>query len=389
MKNSRVAAILFVAAIAAAIGVIPVRASAQTSDRIASFAERLVTQVIHAKRGDVVEINASTQNLELAEDIWADLHQVGAWGIIWMHTPRMDQLWSHLTTKYDADEAMSGFDLAHFISAQIQLDYEEDPAISEPLVSRGPAWAKGLQPVIDYEAAHAVAYVDVGNGVNPSRYVAPQYGISLARMSELFWSGLNIDPATIDREASSLRSDLHPGTLVHVTAPTGTDFTFKATGPDMLSDGVPSAANHYSVSLPAGDDIVRAIPGTATGVIVSSVQYYLATKVTGLTMRITGGKLTSWSATTGSAEVAKYYDVAGAGRDAFTYADIGLNPAIHFVDGSSMTATMLGGMVTLNVGRDNCCGGTNYSASSLDAIVPHATVTIDGKVIIKDGNLAL
>ncbi|HEY7995168.1 MAG TPA: hypothetical protein VID24_13225 [Candidatus Eremiobacteraceae bacterium] len=388
MKTGRVVAILLAAQIAAAIGAIPTPASAQTSDRIASFAERLVTQVIHAKRGDVVEINASTQNLELAEDIWANLHQVGAWGIIWMHTPRMDQLWSHLTTKYDSDEAMSAFDVAHFTTADIQLDWEEDPAISVPLVSRFPAWAKGMQPVVDYQAAHAVDYVDVGNSLNPSRYVAPQFGISLARMSELFWSGLNVDPATIDREASGLRSDLHPGALVHVTAPNGTDFTYKATGPDMLSDGMPSAANHYSVSLPAGDDIIRAIPGTANGIIVSSVQYYLTTKVTGLTMHLSGGKLISWSAATGSAEVAKFYATAGAGRDAFTYADIGLNPAIHFVDGSSMTTTMLGGMVTLNVGRDNCCGGTNFSASSLDAIVPHATVTIDGTAVINSGDLA-
>ena len=389
MKDSRVVAILLAAPIAAAIAAMPTTAAAQTGDRIGSFAQRLVTQVIHAKRGDVVQIDASTQNLELAEDIWADLHRVGAWGIIWFHTPRMDQLWSHITTKYDSDEVMSAYDLKHFIAADIQLDWEEDPAISEPLVSRYPAWTKGQQPVQDYMSAHGVVFVDVGNSLNPSRYVAPQYGISLGQMSDLFWSGLNVDPATIDREASVLRSDLHPSALVHVTAPNGTDFTFRATGPNVwLSDGVPSAANHHNVALPAGDAVVHAIAGTANGTIVSSLQYYLTTKVTGLTMHLVGGKLSSWSATTGSTEIAKFYDVAGSGRDEFTYADIGLNPAIHFIDGSSMTATMLGGMVTLNVGRDNCCGGTDVAASSLDASVPHATVTIDGRTVVKNGALA-
>jgi len=390
MKISRVVAILLAAPIAAAIAAMPTAASAQAGDRIGSFAERLVTQVIHAKRGDVVQIDASTQNLELAEDIWADLHQVGAWGIIWFHTPRMDQLWSHITTKYDSDEAMSALDLKHFVIADIQLDWAEDPAISEPLVSRYPAWTKGQQPVQDYVAAHGVAFVDVGNNLNPSRYVASQYGISLAQMGDLFWSGLNVDPAVIDRKASILRSHLHSGALVHVTAPNGTDFTFRATGSDMwLSDGVPTAANHHNVALPAGDAVVYAVAGTANGTIVSSVQYYLSTKVTGLTMHLAGGKLSSWSAATGAAEVTKFYDVAGAGRDAFTYADIGLNPAIHFIDGSTMTATMLGGMVTLNVGRDNCCGGTNVSASSLDASVPHATVTIDGRTVVDNGVLEL
>ncbi len=374
----------------------PVAVKAATHAQISQLSNRLINQVLKAEPGDVVEITTSPQNLELAEDLWVDLHKVGAWSIIRMHTDRMDRLFfQNVPAKFDSEPPANDLGLIRFITAQINIDYESDPSIYDNVSpSRFAANSKNNAAITKYMLAHKLPYIEVGNGLYPSRYTAQQYGISAAQLADLFWSGVNADSSAIHQAGQAIRSMLGSGSLVHITAPNGTDVSFRAAASTVVvNDGTISAAARekggaaINVALPAGD--VNFIPEarTANGTVVFGPQYNNSTRIVGLTLHLNAGNLTSWTAASGSDVVKKYYDSSGAGRDDFSFADIGANPDLHYIANSSLFASMAGGMVTLGVGNNVSIGGSNGSAFNLGGYIPNATVTIAGKTIIRNGVL--
>jgi hypothetical protein len=99
--------------------------------------------------------------------------------------------------------------------------------------------------------------------------------------------------------------------------------------------------------------------------------------------------MTSWSASSGLDAVKAFYDKGGTGRDAFTYFDIGINPAIQRVAGSAMWTYAQAGMVSMGIGGDTFFGGNNTSPFGFASYVLNATVTVDDKPIVKNGTLVI
>ncbi|MBV8204038.1 MAG: aminopeptidase, partial [Candidatus Eremiobacteraeota bacterium] len=232
------------------------------------------------------------------------------------------------------------------------------------------------------------------NGLYPSKYTAQQYGITLAQLSDLFWNGVNADPAAIQASGESIRSSLGSGAVVHVTAPNGTDVTFRAAQQTVvINNGTISSAARkkggaaLNVSLPAGDVTFVPTAGSAKGTVVFGPVYVNSTKVTGLTLHLAAGKLSSWTASSGRGAIDGYYKAAGGGKDEFTFADIGTNPNIHFIRGSALNASMASGMVSLGVGNNLSIGGTNSALFGAGGYIPDATVTIGGKTLVSRGRL--
>ncbi len=159
--------------------------------------------------------------------------------------------------------------------------------------------------------------------------------------------------------------------------------------PIIVSDGVISPEMRARrdaaiyVALPAGEVIFAPAAETANGTVVYDPLFFNNVEVDGLTQKFANGRLTSMAAKTGLQDVKKYYDAGTAGKDEFTFADIGVNPGVTFIPGSKMTISMPAGMVSLGTGSNVFMGGSNASRFSFGSSVSGATVTIDGKEIVK------
>jgi len=384
-----------VAGTVAATLLLSVAAQAQSTGQTRQLAHHIVVDVDNAKPGDVVLITTTVQNMTLVEDLMIELRKAGAWPITFIQSDRANlAYYSEDPPSYDSQPPANSLRLATIITSQINIDEEQDPRLFQNVSpARQSAQNKAGLPITAYFAKHDIPFIEVGNGLFPSKYTAAQYGISKTQLTSIFWSGVNEDYATVHANARALHTALAAASVVHVTAPNGTDITFGVKArPIIVSDGSVKSSTRRNgavafIALPAGDVIVDPVPGSAKGTVVFDPVFFNNTEVDGMTMKFARGNMTSMTAKSGLGAVKAFYAVGTAGKDAFTFADFGVNPGVTYVPGSKMFVTMAAGMVSLGTGGDVFAGGSDTSTFGFSGYITGATVTLDGKTIVAKGKL--
>ena len=75
-------------------------------------------------------------------------------------------------------------------------------------------------------------------------------------------------------------------------------------------------------------------------------------------------------------------------KDMFAAFSIGLNPALKVIEeGGDYRPESAAGMVYVVIGANDLLGGSNKTQAGFDFPIVGATVTIDGRVVVKDGQL--
>jgi leucyl aminopeptidase (aminopeptidase T) len=373
---------------------------AQSTSLNRQFADKLAKQLLGVKHGDIVLVRADPTHMELAEEIVASIDSAGGSAILTMGSNRLSKLLNErVPARYDNDPPKAQLKLYAIANAAVSIDFPADPTVVRSLSpSRAAALRRAASPANEYFFKHGIPTIEVGNGILPDPGTAADFGVSVATLSKVFYSGLNADYSQIHADGSRIGSLVAASNKIHVTAPNGTDFTLAATGgPTVLNDGIVSAADRakggtaVSKQLPAGDVYFLPKSDSVNGTIVFGDARYFGTMVRGMTAHFTDGKLDSMKAASGLDLVNKYYAVAGAGRDSLAMIDFGTNRAMH-VDTTSPWGggpSMAGGYVTTGIGNDLPFGGSNGTPFFFLSNIPNATVTVDDATIIKDGELTL
>jgi hypothetical protein len=237
--------------------------------------------------------------------------------------------------------------------------------------------------------------ISVGNGIFPSAGTAAHFRVSERQLSSFFWAGVNTDYAQLHRDAARVSRATDGSHVVRITAPNGTDFTFRTLpGSAVMNDGAISAANRrkggaaLEKQLPGGDVYVLPQRASANGVIVFGATPSRTGAVVGMTVRFRAGKMTSMHAKSGGAPVQEAYAAGSAGRDLFAWADFGVNRSMHLPTGIwGAGPSMVGGYVTAGMGNDLPQGGSNHSSFDFSSSIPDATVTVEGAPIVRRGRL--
>ncbi|MBC8108671.1 MAG: aminopeptidase [Anaerolineae bacterium] len=177
--------------------------------------------------------------------------------------------------------------------------------------------------------------VALGNGLFPSEATAKQFGMSLEQLSETFWSGVNVDYAALQATGAKVKNMFENGKQVRITNPNGTDLSFAIQSrPVFVSDGVISDEDKAEggaacmVWLPAGEVYTTPAAGTATGRIVFDRVQFMGKDVTGVSIVLKNGRVTSMTGGAGFDAIKAQYDAAGPGKDELAVFDIGINPAV-------------------------------------------------------------
>jgi leucyl aminopeptidase (aminopeptidase T) len=393
MKKSRALSLGFV--VAAALVCAPTGSRAQSAADRETLARKLV-QSAAIREGDLVQITGGMRDLELLEDIAVEARMVGAHPLLTPGTDRLIQkMIDKIPARYDSQGPAFNLKLAEAVSAQIFVDFNEDPGLFAKLPpARRVALTSAAQPVGALILKRNVRQLFLGNGLYPTAKTAERFGMTQEALSKTFWEGVNVDYAKLQAAGDAVRKVLASGRDVHITNPNGTDLRVRIESrPVLVSDGVISPEEERAggaacvVWLPAGEVFLAPVPGTAVGKVVVERQELDGADIEGLTFTFQAGKVTSMTAKAGLDRFKAVYDAAGAGKDALSVIDIGINPNVRISPGSRLTGFMPAGMVTIGMGYNLWAGGDNSATFSLASFLPGSTLTVDGKTLVENGAL--
>lgn len=363
-----------------------------------ALADNLVIQSANIHEGDLVLIQGSVRDVKLLEDMAVTVRKVGAFPLVTLGSERAGRrYYDEVPAKYDSQPQEFNLALADLITAYIIVDVGETLGLfADVPPERLAAVSKTNAPVVARMGERGVRLVNLGNGMYPTAALADQYGISLEKLSSIFWDGVNTDFSELQAAGDKIKAILEAGTEMHITAPNGTDLKLAIAGrPVLVSDGVISDVEMEQggaacrVWLPAGEVYLVPVPGSAEGTVVVDRHFYQDQEIRKLSLTFEAGKLTSMSAESGLEKLQERYDAASDGKDQFSVIDIGLNPNVRIPAGSRMVAWMPAGMVTFGFGSNTWAGGDNSADFALNPHLSGCTVKVDGKLIVEDGSLVL
>jgi aminopeptidase len=363
------------------------------------LAQRLVANA-GVKENDIVMITGRTSDAELLEDIAVAVGKVGGSPIISYSSDRLaKRMFFDVPEKYDAKTDPLGMKLASIVDVVISLGNQTQETLFEGAdPKRMAARGKADEPVGQAFLKNGVRSVEIGNNLYPTSWRAERFGMSEDDLSKMFWSGVNLDYADLQKRGSDVKAMLAAGDEVHITHPNGTDLTVKVKGrPVGVSDGIISAEDMKAggaanaVYLPAGEVYTTPVAGTANGKLVNPKAFYRGKAVDNLTMEFKDGKMVSMSGTgPGFADLKAEYDaVSDPRKDEFGYIDFGINPNIKLPANASVGNWVPAGTITVGTGGNTWAGGTNSVPYGQTVSLMGATVTLDGKPVIEGGTLKL
>ena len=374
-------------------GLIAGSASAQTSDRQA-VARNLVSAGM-VKPHDKVLITGSVRDAELLEDIAIEVMKVGGEPLISLSSDQLTRRsYDEVPAVYDTLTPALSMGLTSMFDVQIAVDVGEmEGLLAHVPMARRTARAKAAEPANKVYFEKNFRSVNLGNGLYPTATLSRRLGVPMETLANVFWRAAATSPSDLRAKGDAIRAIFANGKQVSVTHPNGTSLTFAVDADrGFISDGVLTAEKVKQGSaaattwLPAGEVILPAKAGTATGKLVVERSMFDGKMITGLTLTYDKGRLVSMTGQ-GVEGLRAAYEAAGTGKDQFGYIDIGINPETKLPVGMGRTVWTANGSVTLGLGDNRGFGGTNESDFGLPSQLAGATVKVDGKTVIEAGAL--
>ncbi len=358
-----------------------------------SLAEKLVGQCANVQEGEMVIVRGFKRDMDLLESIVLEVRKRGAHPLLTVESEALARrILEEVPAKYDSQTP--GFPLKLSEIADVHIFVGDQPVhLTKGLdPQRMAAIAKAFQPIMQTAIKRKVRFVNLGNGLYPTEETAKRYGLTVERLADIFWSGLNVDYTELGAIGTKIAQRLATAEAIHVASPNGTDVTFSVVGDTVrVADGILTRekrdrGDHMSW-LPAGEVYVLAVPDSANGTIVFDDYSHEGTEVPRLTLNISDGKLVGMSADAGLDRLQRLYDASGEGKERFGVFDIGINPGVTIPEGSKLATYTPAGMVTLGIGNDTWAGGDNAVPFAIYGFIKQATVSVGDTTIVKSGSI--
>ena len=346
--------------------------------------------------GDKVLITGSVRDAGLMEDVAIETMKAGGEPLISLGSESLiKRSYTDVPASYDSHAPALAMAMVNTFDVQIAVDVgETEGLLASVPVARRAARAKANEPANELYYKRTVRFVNLGNGLYPTATLSRRLGLTQPRLAHLFWRAAGVPPATLRAQAERVRSAIAAGKQLTITHSNGTNLTVAVDDSRaIISDGVLTAEKvkqggaAASTWLPAGELIFPAVPGSASGKVVIDRHLYNGTMIRGLTLNFSGGRLTSMTAASGLEPLKAAYDAGGAGKDAFGFIDIGVNPETKVPLGAGMTVWGASGSVALGFGDNRGFGGTNTSDFGFATQLGGATLSVDGKPVITNGQI--
>jgi leucyl aminopeptidase (aminopeptidase T) len=372
-------------------------ASSETTRRLEQLAPRIVQTFAPIKAGELVAIYGGPHLVPAMEAIAREVEKAGGHALLILVSPSV--IHTYFT---DVPDQYLGRPSAAWQDFQVKsIDVEIDlPAFENfqrsfadvPAERQAKVREAGVQSNADFAERQNHGKMRQLSINPPNAADAAFFHVDSALYDRITWDAIGADYEQIHAQGEALRRILERSHQVRVTTPEGTDLTFSVSGRPVIVDAgiVPQTASGLqamrTAQLPGGAVLVAPLESSVTGKIrAASDQCDQPVKDEAIDVR--NGMPENVHA--GSDEACVQRSVKAAGR--FGYFEIGLNPALRPAElgTSGALLPLAAGTITVDFGANTGLGGANKGNPQTGwFIVLHgATVAVDGRVIVKDGEL--
>jgi len=345
----------------------------------------LITRQANLRAGQAVVIRGSTAYLPFMEDIAIQATRAGAATIIDLQTDRLEAVRLQPSGAHYGYNPPTPLEKELMSKADLWIIF---PGASDP--SAFPTLSAAQQLAVDsslvlwrpYGKSRRSLYVNI-----PSERDTAGTGLTFAELSRHRWKAMQADYSHISDVGESLRRALAGGKNVRVTSPEGTDVTFSLVPNGVEVDAIPSLVNGRNpqpanfANVPGGSVIGIVLESSANGKVRAAVDQ-CTLPVHDEAIDVKQGRAENVHA--GSDEACVQKALAGLHLSAFS---IGLNPALADLRNPSGMPFDSGGegLVALYFGNNMFLGGSNSDGPNWFVPLTKATVSVDGKPILRDG----
>jgi leucyl aminopeptidase (aminopeptidase T) len=366
----------------------------------AELARQIVTASAGVKPGDVVVIAGGKHNVGLMEDLAIEAAKAGGMVTMWLDSDKLQRaIYTQVPEKYLEQQPAHIAEWLKHMNVFIGLPGVEDAkAVYGDVPQARLAKAnKADQVITDALNASGVRAVFLGY---PSPSQAEVNQLDFATYQKVFLDAVSADYHQISADGSKLKALLEQAKTVHITAPSGTDLTFSlGKRPIFLDDGLMTpekVKSHLAmtrfVSLPGGTISLAPVETSANGKVVIPRDQCQFKPLTGASFELKNGHLENYKANSGGDCFAETLAPYHGPKDVFAFFQIGLNREAKVMeDPGDFRPYYAAGLVTIGIGDNEIIGGSNRVEGGGGANFPivNATVTVDGKTVVRDGKLEL
>lgn len=365
---------------------------------LSDLAGRIARTAAGIKPGDVVVVAGGKHTIPLMEAVAIEAQKAGGMVSMFLLSDSVTRSsYRDVPEEYLSNKPEYFAEWVRSIDVWIGLPGEESfeallAGIPPERVAKAAEAAQLLNQAVNESGVRAVF---VGY---PSRQAAAVNRLPYDELERLHWAAVGADYEAIGRQGRAVRAALEGAREVRITSPAGTDVTFSiGDRPVQLNDGVVSEEEAKGpvllarfASLPGGEVLVAPIESSGRGRVVVPRSRCKSAALTGVSFRLADGKMTNLETGAGGDCLRADLGAYTGPKDVLGSLVIGLNPALQVIeDGADYRPSEAAGMVYLGVGGNEMLGGRNRTQGGYYFPIVGATVVADGKVLVRDGRLAL
>lgn len=358
------------------------------------IAKQIVNTSAGVKPGEVVMITGGQHTLPLMEAVAVEVARAGGQANMLLTTDKVAhaELLDTPETAIQADKA-NGWILQSDVLITLP-SYEDSRAVMEGVTPARQAKIAqvnaGFTKQLDATKLRGV-FVS-----SPNKSFAAANHLDYPAYEQMVWGGIGADYAAIAGQAERMKQVLATGHKMHITSPEGIDLTLDlGSRPVFTDDGVLSAADQQATrvydrtaALPGGRLFGSCAETSATGRLAVANDFVTGSKpLTDFKADVQQGQLANVRATTGADALQQQLAPYGPSALQISNFSIGLNPVMKAQPDKAYYPNTAAGMVYLRTGNNGLLGGQNTTPGAYSFPIANATVEVDGKVLVRNGQL--
>ncbi|HEX8503961.1 MAG TPA: aminopeptidase [Hymenobacter sp.] len=360
------------------------------------IAKQIVNTSAGVKPGESVIISGGQHTLPLMEAVAVEVARAGGQPRMWVLTDKVARA-VNMETPEAAIQANKFNDMSLQADVFIGLPTVEDgrAVVADVSTARRMkfgqvAAASGYTQKLDASKQRGV-YVTY-----PSKSYAASQQLDYAGYEQMIWSSIGTDYSAIAVQAEQMKQLLATGKKMHITSPEGTDLTVNLTSrPVFADDGVLSTADQQekliynrTARLPGGLVYGTCQETSVTGrLAVANDNISDGKPLKAFKADLKSGQVENVRAEVGADAFKEQMAAYGAPGPQIDKFSIGLNPVMKTDNAKVYYPNTAAGMVYVSTGNNALYGGQNQTPGGYNFPVANATVEIDGKVIVRNGQL--
>ena len=370
--------------------------TAETARRFRALAPRLVESA-GIKAGDLVTISGGPAMIDEMEALGVEVLKAGGRPLLTVNSPRLTRtVFAEVPEEY-LDGRPSGWEA--FQAAHVDVAFDL-PSGEDFATLRRVDPARRTKVEQSFARANAATAAQRDKGKTRSLFIAVPTPSDTASIQmdygpyeAMTWSAIEADYKGMAAKGEQIKRILAGAKQLHITSPEGTDFTVKLGARPVIVNagtvppGTKGSEAARSTSLPGGSVVFAPLETTANGKI-RAAEDQCDKPVKDEVVDVRNGMPVNVSSA--SDQECLKRSLKEAGR--FGVITIGLNPAVKFEHIPSYAPQLqnAAGVVQIGFSPNQDLGGANPPAPGGWSVpLLKATVEADGKVIVKDGKLAI